>query len=109
MPRDRGVAGHRGVAHEGPDAQGIPLVGDAVETLDVVERDDDARTGEAEVHGGHEAHAARQHLGLLAVLGQQRDDLLDPAGSVELDLGGDHATAPLRRSASRIALQTRAA
>ena len=53
----------------GPDAQFVVGLGDAIETRDVAQVDEEGRLGEAELDERDEAVATREQLGLaLAVL-----------------------------------------
>ena len=77
-----GLAGHR------PDREGPVRALDAAQLVDPVEVDDVLEAGEAQRQHRHEALAAGEHLGVVAVLGEQRRDVGDRLGRVVLERAG---------------------
>jgi hypothetical protein len=73
---DRVRAGDLAVAGHGPDHQAAVLDAGSREPGHAVEVDHDLGRREAQVHQRHEALAAGQDLGVLPVLGEERDALL---------------------------------
>ena len=67
-----------------------PVRDDALELGKPVEIDEDARHREAQVHERYEALAAGQDLGLVAVLAQNLDRLVEAFGGEVLERRGLH-------------------
>ena len=66
------------------------LLGERVEAADAVDVHQHGGRGQAEAHGRDEALAAGQHLGVIAVLGEQGQRLVNCAGRVEVECRWDH-------------------
>ena len=83
-PRQERYGGHGGVrlgdrlAHHRADADSPVAPLDGVEALDSPEVDDVRVGGEAQGHHRYQALAARQQLGVVAVLDEKVDDVVDP-------------------------------
>ena len=87
---DRALAGHRRRSRASPF---VAL--DAGELGDPVEVDEVLEPGQPQREHRHEALAAGQHLGLVAVLGEQRDGVGDRLGRVVLERRRLHVVVPL--------------
>ena len=104
VPKQRAALGHlrrafRGaLPGEGADAQRAPVVPDVGQRFDPVDVDEIRRPGQPHVHQGDEALPARQHLGVVAVLGEESRPLIDGPGTVVLERRGLHALPPRRSS-----------
>ena len=80
-----------GVAAERADAQrAVAVLAVVAEAGQVVDVDEQRGGGEAQLEQRHEALAAREHLGVVAVLGQERDRLVEGARRRVAEAGGVH-------------------
>ena len=78
------------VAGERADGDVVALVPDVVELVEPADVDEHRRGGEAQLHEREERVAAGEDLGLVAVLGEQRQGLVGRAGPDVVERGGDH-------------------
>jgi hypothetical protein len=98
VPIDDGGLFESGLAGERADAQGPrlgPEVGQLVELVDV---DEPLRSYEPEVQPRHEALAARQHQRVGAVLGEEREGLVEVTRRVVGEARGLQLIAPAARA-----------
>ena len=82
------------VASETADRDVITGVVDVGEVAQVADVDEDRGRGEAQLHERQERVPTGEDLGVVAVLGKQRDRLVDGVGACVGELGGDHERAP---------------
>ena len=67
------------------DGEAVAAFTNVAEVGDPADVDDEPRRGEAELHRRNQAVAARQQLGLVAMLHEQRDRLVEGRGPVILE------------------------
>src|SRR5437868_2613688 len=72
------------------DAQDTAFRAQKIELGDAVQVDEMRGPCQAEVHHRHEALPAREDLGLLAMRGEEREQLIDGARRVVFEVGGLH-------------------
>src|SRR5215207_5559001 len=89
-----GVALHIAVAGHRANGEVIPFIVDVVEVIYAPEVDEDRRGGEPELHYGEQAVAAGEELGLVAVLPEQLDSVVDGFGNLIVEGKGDHDLLP---------------
>src|SRR5438132_9147839 len=100
LGHERGLALEHGrgldgvVRGEGSDDEGPAFLLHAGQRRDLADVDHVLGLRETELHGGQEAVAARQDLGVVLVLGEKVEGLLDRAGLVILELGWIHECLP---------------
>ena len=75
---------------EGTDRNRAISRGDSRQPLDPVDVDDYGRSHQPQVHHGHQALSAGQHLGIRAVLRQQLQCLFQCGWREIIELGGFH-------------------
>ena len=81
------------MAAERADPQrAVAVLAVVAEAGQVVDVDEQRGGGEAQLEQRHEALAAREHLGVVAVLGEQRDRLVEGARRRVAEAGGVHAS-----------------
>jgi len=97
------------VSHQRAEPQRAVAFLDAVQTRDPVDVDQMLGRREPEFHHRDQALASRQDLGVLAVLGEQRQGLVERGGPVVLESRWQHAIAPSRASGGRTTIEPRAA
>ena len=90
MLPEGGVAFHVAVAGHRADGEVIPFIADVVQVVYATEIDENRRGGEPELHYGEQAVAAGEELGLLAVLPEQLDSVVDGFGDLVVEGKGDH-------------------
>ena len=93
----RGVVLDRALRRHRLDRECAVRTRDAAEVVDPVEVDDVLEAREPQRQHRHEALTARQHLGLVAVLREQRDDVGDRFRCVVLERCGLHGQLPRKK------------
>jgi len=78
------------MAGERADGDMVAGVTDERQPADPADVDEDGRRGEAELHERQERMPAGQQLGVVAVLGEERDGLVDRPGPDIVEGGGQH-------------------
>ena len=78
------------------DRDGVAVEPDVGRLGDAADVDERGREREAQLHHRQQRVAAGEQLGLVAVLAEQRDGLVDRVGAHVVEGGGNHALAPLR-------------
>ena len=82
------------MTREPADRDVVARVGDVGEVAQVAHVDEHRGRGEPQLHERQERVTAREDLGFVAVLGEQRDRFVDGVGACVGELGRDHAGAP---------------
>jgi hypothetical protein len=83
LDQKRAGAGHEGgslhvsLPHHGADPKAAPLFRDPVQALDTTEVDEHVRPGQSEVQQRDQALPAREHLGIVTVVREDRESFLD--------------------------------
>jgi hypothetical protein len=82
------------VAGERTDGDVVAGVADVRQVAEAADVDEDGRLGQAQLHERQQAVAAGEELGLVPVLGDQRDRFVGRAGADVVELGRDHEGPP---------------
>src|SRR5262249_16789206 len=82
------------VASERPDGEVVAAVADVGEVVHSTDVDEDRRRGQPQLHQRQKRHAAGKQLGVVAVLTQRRDRLLDGARTHVLECWRNHRARP---------------
>ena len=94
------------VAGEPADGDVVARVADVGELGHVADVDEHGGSGQPQLHEREERVPAGEELGVVAVLGEQRDRLLHGIGTRVAELGGDHLDAPLIASEPAMTART---
>jgi hypothetical protein len=86
---------HRGMRGGCADDDAVPVVADALQRLEASDVDERGRGCQAQFHQREQAVPAGEDLGVLTVLRQRGDCLLDGAGPDVHERGGDHCWPPV--------------
>ena len=81
------------VTRERADRDVIARVADVRQVADPADVDEHGRRREPQLHQREQRHAAREELGVFAVLGDQRDGLVGRTRAHVVERGGDHLDA----------------
>ena len=94
------MAAHQVVVHDvvvgrhRADHEVVAVLPDAGQLADAAHVDDDLGVGQPQPQQRDERLAAGHHLGVVTVLTERGDRLVDRAGTDVRELGGDHADSP---------------